>query len=63
MASRRDLASLKKKTKKTQTQTQTEAKTSSEDHENDKGKTTQVRRYKMAKPKTHIKNKISAPTN
>ena len=43
------LASLKEKKKKTQTQT--EAKTRSEDRENGKGKTTQVRRYKMARQK------------
>ena len=43
--------------KKKKTQTQTEAKTRSEDRENDKGKTTQVRRYKMARQKhTHQKH-------
>ena len=54
---------MKQKKKKTQTQTQTEAKAGSEDQENDKGKTTQVRRYKIARPKAHKKNRISAPRN
>ena len=44
--------------KKKKTQTQTEAKTRREDQESDKGKTTQVRRYKKTRKSTQKKTRF-----